>query len=147
MSNNTQDGPEPSSIDLATRMGVIDRQRCVELIESTPVGRIGFHADERLLVLPVNFAWFEDSVVFRTLEGQKLAAAAEGQSVCFEVDHWNAENRSGWSVVLTGTAREVTHWAEREQLEQIGLLPWSKAKWRPLWVRIDPDEITGRVLR
>jgi uncharacterized protein len=67
--------------------------------------------------------------------------------VCFEVDHWNAEDRSGWSVVVRGVAREVAQWAEREQLENIGLVPWTRDAWRPMWVRVEPTEITGRVLR
>lgn len=137
---------EPEAIDLVSRMGVIDADRCMELIESTPVGRIGFISDGAPLVLPVNFAVDDETIVFRSLEGQKLAAAAEGQAVCFEVDQWDAETRSGWSVVLRGTAREVTNWAEREQLEAIGLVPWAKDAWRRIWVRIEPSEISGRML-
>jgi nitroimidazol reductase NimA-like FMN-containing flavoprotein (pyridoxamine 5'-phosphate oxidase superfamily) len=128
-------------------MGVIDVDACVELIRSTPIGRIGFWSDGAPLVLPVNFAWFEDSIVFRTLEGKKLAAAAEGQTVCFEVDSWDAHDHSGWSVVITGVAREVTEWAEAERLENIGLVAWAHEKWRPIWVCIEPTEIAGRLLR
>lgn len=142
---------EPEAIDLISRMGVIEDATCMQLIRSTPVGRIGFTSDGGPLVLPVNFAVDGDgeneTVVFRSLEGQKLAAAAEGQTVCFEVDDWDAETRSGWSVVIRGTAREVTDWAEREQLENIGLVPWAKEEWRRMWIRIEPSEMTGRVLR
>ncbi|MDH3754135.1 MAG: pyridoxamine 5'-phosphate oxidase family protein [Acidimicrobiia bacterium] len=144
---NPDDLTDPVAIDIVGRMGVLDPDQCIKLIESTPIGRIGFWADGGPLVLPVNFALFEGSVIFRTLEGQKLAAASDGQTVCFEVDHWDASDRSGWSVVLTGVAREVTDWAEQEQLENIGLVPWAREKWRPMWVRIDPTEISGRVLR
>lgn len=139
--------PEPIAIDLVNRMGILDAPTCIELVKSTPIGRIGFWAEDAPLVLPVNFAWFEGAVVFRTLEGQKLAAAAQGQKVCFEVDHWDDSDRSGWSVVITGTAREVDSWAESEELENLGLVPWAKEAWRPIWVCIQPDEITGRALR
>lgn len=138
---------EPEAIDLVSRMGVIEATRCMELVESIPVGRVGFISDGAPLVLPVNFAVDEGTIVFRSLEGQKLAAAAEGQTVCFEVDDWDAETRSGWSVVLRGTAREVTDWAEKEQLENIGLVPWAKDQWRRMWVRIEPSDMSGRVLR
>ncbi|MEE9416018.1 MAG: pyridoxamine 5'-phosphate oxidase family protein [Acidimicrobiales bacterium] len=147
MSRDPSDMPDPVAIDVESRMGVIDEGDCVELIKSTPIGRIGFMSEGSPLVLPVNFAWHDGAIFFRTLEGQKLAAASTGQLVCFEVDHWDETERSGWSVVLRGAACEVTDWAEKEQLEQIGLVPWSKAKWRPLWVRVEPAEITGRVLR
>ena len=103
--------------------------------------------DGELLVLPVNFRWYEHSVVFRTLEGHKLAAAADEQHVCFEVDHWDATARTGWSVVVQGLAREVTNWAEEARLDDLGLIPWARAEWRPIWVRIEPRMISGRVLR
>ncbi|MEZ5378037.1 MAG: pyridoxamine 5'-phosphate oxidase family protein [Acidimicrobiales bacterium] len=135
------------AIDIVNRMGVIDEATCLELITSTPIGRVGFMSDGAPLVLPVNFAWHEGAVVFRTLEGVKMAAAAEGQAVCFEVDQWDAQTKTGWSVVVRGQAAEVTGWAEIEQLENIGLTPWSREKWRRLWVKIVPTEISGRVLR
>ncbi len=141
------DETEPVAIDLVSRMGVISDERNIELLASTPIGRVGFVSDGVPLVLPVNFAWYEDTVVFRTLEGQKLAAAGAGQAVCFEVDEWDPTDRTGWSVVVRGVAREVTHWAEIEQLENIGLTPWAKDEWRRMWVRVEPTEITGRVLR
>ena len=64
-----------------------------------------------------------------------------------DIDQWDASKRTGWSVVVQGVAREVTNWAEGGHLDQIGLVPWSKAAWRPIWVRIDPTMISGRVLR
>lgn len=137
---------DPVAVDIISRMGVIDGTTCIDLIESTPVGRVGFMSDGAPLVLPVNHAWWEDSIVFRTLEGRKLAAAAENQQVCFEVDHWDPADRSGWSVVLRGTSREVTDWAERAQLEEIGLVPWVRDKWRTRWIRVDPTDISGRIL-
>jgi nitroimidazol reductase NimA-like FMN-containing flavoprotein (pyridoxamine 5'-phosphate oxidase superfamily) len=124
----------------------LDREACIELIESTPIGRVGFWADGAPLVLPVNFRWHDDGVVFRTLEGQKLDAAAISQPVCFEVDRWDDNTGSGWSVVARGVAEHVTDWADVEQLEQLGLIPWASEEWRPRWVRIVPTEISGRRL-
>lgn len=133
-------------IDERTGIGVIDPAECVTLLESTPLGRVGFAVDGAQVILPVNFLWFEDAVVFRTLEGQKMDAAIFVQPVAFEVDAWDPEERTGWSVLVKGLAHRVNQWAEIEALERQGLVPWSKRKWRPYWVRIDPDEITGRRL-
>ena len=132
--------------DLDGRLVVLSEAECLRLIESTPIGRIGFVSDGVPLVLPVNFVWHDGGVVFRTLEGQKLAAAAAEQPVCFEVDDWSHDKHTGWSVVMTGTAREVTEWAEIEQLERLDVVPWAKGEWRPLWIRVEPREITGRSL-
>lgn len=143
----SDDSPEPVAIDITSKMGVIDEQECIELIESTPIGRVAFVADDEILALPVNFKWHDGGVVFRTLDGHKLAAAADQQKVCFEVDRWDEQSHSGWSVIVQGQAREVTNWAEEAQLDQIGLVPWAKAEWRPIWVRIEAEHISGRVLR
>ncbi|MDH3299928.1 MAG: pyridoxamine 5'-phosphate oxidase family protein [Acidimicrobiia bacterium] len=139
--------PEPIAIDIVSKMGVIDDDECIRLMESTPIGRIAFMVDDEILALPVNFRWHEDGIVFRTLDGLKLAAAANNQKVCFEVDQWDAGSRSGWSVVVQGVAREVDNWAEEAQLDQLGLIPWAKAEWRPIWVRVEPTSMSGRVLR
>lgn len=140
-------GPEGKAGAPAPDGNDLSRERCIELLETIPIGRIGFTTDDGPLVLPVNYAWFEGSIVFRSLDGQKMAAATEGQVVCFEVDEWDADTRSGWSVVVRGPAREVTQWAEREQLENLQLVPWARDVWRPLWIRVDAAEVTGRTLR
>jgi nitroimidazol reductase NimA-like FMN-containing flavoprotein (pyridoxamine 5'-phosphate oxidase superfamily) len=134
----------PEAVDVFSQLGEIGEARCLELLRSTPIGRVGFVADGAPLILPVNYVWFQESIAFRTVEGQKLAAAAEGQAVCFEVDSWDAERRTGWSVLMKGVAREVTGWAEQEELENLGLVPWARDQWRRMWVRIEPREITGR---
>jgi len=141
------DDIEPCAIDSVSGLGIIAEETCAELLDSTPIGRIAFTIDGLPMVVPVNFAWHEDTVVFRTLEGHKLEAAAQGQRVCFQIDQWNPVDRSGWSVAVVGPAREVTDFAEREQLENVGLVPWAKARWRQSWIRVEPETISGRVLR
>ena len=144
---NPDTDPPAVAIDLVSKMGVLERDTCVDLLRSTPIGRIGFDTEDGPLVLPVNFAWHDDTIVFRTVEGQKLAAVGHGATVCFEVDRWDPSDRTGWSVVIRGRAEEVTDWAEKEQLENIGLVPWARAQWRPLWIKVSADTVDGRVLR
>ncbi len=137
--------PKEGTVDLRPHLIELNRRRCIELLESTPVGRIAFTAHDGPIVLPVNYAWHEESVVFRTLD-RELQDLIDGQFVCFEVDDWSAETRTGWSVLVRGAAREVSQWAEREQLEAIGLVPWARDVWRPRWIRVEPSEMTGREL-
>lgn len=128
------------------RVMEMSEAQSVERLEVTPVGRLGFSAGDQPVVLPVSFAWVEDSIVYRTMDDQLLAVVADGRKVCFEVDHWDTETQTGWSVLVTGVAREVEDWAEKEALEQIGLVPWTRTDWRPVWIRIDPNRITGRLI-
>lgn len=123
---------------------VLDEDTCAALLESTPIGRVAFNHKGRLSVFPVNYAWSDGNVVFRTITGEKLSAAREFSEVAFEVDEWDARSHSGWSVLVRGVAEPVTEWAEVEQLEQIDLVPWTSQEWRRMWIRIVPSEITGR---
>lgn len=80
---------------------------CLRLLASVPVGRVGFHADGELVILPVNYVVDGQNIVFRTARGSKLSAA-EGQNlVAFEADDYDPPTRSGWSVAVSGHAEAV----------------------------------------
>lgn len=144
----TESVPDPVDVDERTGLEILGRSACIALLENTPIGRVVFVDDSgQPLALPVNFRWHEESVVFRTLDGQKLQAALMNKRVSFEVDQWDPVARTGSSVIVKGKAAAIDQWAEREQLEQIGLTPWSEEKWRTTWVRVTPVEITGRRTR
>ena len=144
--SDTGTNAEPAGLDERTGLVRLSPSECSDMLASAHVGRIVFVDGNQPLALPVNFAWFEDSVVFRTGEGQKLHAATVGQTVAFEVDEIDGATHQGWSVIVKGSAREVTDWAEQEQLEQLDVRPWQRQPWRRGWVRIEPVEITGRKL-
>lgn len=132
--------------DERTGLFKLTADQCVEVLASSSIGRIVFLDGDQPIALPVNYAWFEDSIVFRTGEGQKLSAATLGQKVAFEVDEIEPGTHEGLSVLVKGEARAVEDWAEQEQLEQLDVRPWQRQPWRRGWVRIVPSEITGRKL-
>ncbi len=126
---------------------VLDDDTCWRLIESAPVGRIAFVQDDKPVVLPINYAVHDRSVVFRTAAGSKFDAAILRHPVAFEVDDWSAEHRSGWSVLVDGVAMEVTDEDMKQALDQLGLEPWADEVPRTNWVRIRTQAITGRMTR
>jgi nitroimidazol reductase NimA-like FMN-containing flavoprotein (pyridoxamine 5'-phosphate oxidase superfamily) len=117
---------------------------CLELLASAHLGRIGFHADGELVILPVNHVMDGQDVVFRTSRGSKLAAAGEQGLVAFEADAYDQETRSGWSVLVTGRATVVYEDPEIQRLSQLGLDHWAANVQHPFWVRIRPTSVTGR---
>ena len=117
---------------------------CLRLLASVPVGRVGFFADGEIVVLPVNHVVDGQDVVFRTAHGSKLSAAGGLDLAAFEVDHYNEQARSGWSVLVTGRAEIVEAEAEIQRLSRRGLHPWVTAIQRPFWVRIRPTSVSGR---
>ena len=56
---------------------------------------------------PVAYHFDDEEVVFRTKNGSKLAAATRHAVVGFEVDDFDLEARTGWSVLGVGEAYEI----------------------------------------
>jgi nitroimidazol reductase NimA-like FMN-containing flavoprotein (pyridoxamine 5'-phosphate oxidase superfamily) len=123
---------------------VLRFQECLELLDTQPVGRIAFVHAGLPVVLPVNHRRDDRTVVFRTAPGSMLDAAMMRHVVAFEVDHYDADARTGWSVVLRGSSDVVTDDDEVARLDRLGLHPWADRADRRDWVRIRPTEVSGR---
>lgn len=107
------------------------------------VGRLGFIVDGLPMILPVNYLATEDSIVFCTEPGTKLSVVGGGAPVVFEVDDSRPLYHAGWSVIVQGTAREITDAAELDELRRGPLRSWA-ARSTGHWVRISVDGISGR---
>jgi hypothetical protein len=126
---------------------VLPTEDCLRLLAGAVIGRVGFHADSGIHVLPVNCAAATDgTVVFRTSE-QSALAAIDGVAVVFEADGFDAVTHTGWSVCVHGVGREITQGDDRTacQLLDTSVIPWAPGR-RDRWFAIVPDELTGRRL-
>jgi nitroimidazol reductase NimA-like FMN-containing flavoprotein (pyridoxamine 5'-phosphate oxidase superfamily) len=129
-----------------SRLHKLSRADCIELLRSQRhLGRIGYVVDGLPVILPVSFAVDGESVVFITTSGSKLSWLSNHTRVAFQVDHGRLHDESGWSVLVHGTAHEVTDLAELELLRQGPLHSWAVASGEH-WVRISLDEVSGRRL-
>jgi nitroimidazol reductase NimA-like FMN-containing flavoprotein (pyridoxamine 5'-phosphate oxidase superfamily) len=116
---------------------------CRRLIAPGGVGRIAFGTLTGPVVVPVNFAVLDDTIVIRTAEGTIIDGHADEQ-VALEVDHIDEALCQGWSVLVRGPAHRVTHPAElRRMQEDATVWPWAGGE-REVYVRILPSQITGR---
>ncbi|MFI0503809.1 pyridoxamine 5'-phosphate oxidase family protein [Streptomyces albogriseolus] len=124
----------------------IDRQDCLRLLAKVPVGRVVYTRHALPAVLPINFSLDTDSsVLLRTSPDSDLVRAIDGVVVAFEADEFDAANRSGWSVVVTGRATVVTDPAEHDRLRETGPTSWMPLQ-ETVFVRIASDMVTGREL-
>lgn len=117
---------------------------CLRLLNSVPVGRVGFFADGEVVILPVNYLMDGQDVIFRTSPGSKLSSVGSKNLVGFEADEYDARAHCGWSVVVSGFTEEVDSDEEIERLNALGLQSWGRAEEDPHWIRIRPTSITGR---
>jgi uncharacterized protein len=112
------------------------------LLRQAGVGRLALIVDERPDIFPVNYLVDHGSVVFRTAVGTKFTGAV-GHWVAFEVDGYDPQTSSVWSVVVKGNAQEVNRMYDMLDMVELPLFPWHSAP-KPHFVRIEPDSISGR---
>lgn len=117
---------------------------CLRLLDSVPVGRVGFFADGEIVILPVNYLLDGQDVIFRTGTGSKLSSVGSKNLVGFEADAYDARTRSGWSVVVSGFTEVVESEHEIRRLSRLGLHSWGRAADDPHWIRLRPTSVTGR---
>ena len=125
---------------------VLGYEECLRLAGSQPVGRIAFADGGDIHIFPVNHRVLDGLVAFRTADGTKLGSAAEGSVVAFEVDRYDADTQTGWSVLIKGRAELLDDGTLQIRLRASGLRPWRNRVPRPEWVVIRPDTVTGRRL-
>jgi nitroimidazol reductase NimA-like FMN-containing flavoprotein (pyridoxamine 5'-phosphate oxidase superfamily) len=126
------------------RIQPLNSEECLHLLSTGSVGRIAVTRDALPVILPVNYAVDGGSILIRTTDGAILRAArAGGAVVAFEVDNLDERTMTGWSVLVTGTLREVTAVSAVLRAEQLPLVPWVGGE-RRHFVRITPGLLSGR---
>jgi nitroimidazol reductase NimA-like FMN-containing flavoprotein (pyridoxamine 5'-phosphate oxidase superfamily) len=128
---------DPTSAELFQ----LDRATCLALLATQDVGRLVVVEDGQPHLIPVNYSLVDGSVVFRRDDDGRASTTGP---VVFEVDQLDGRTRSGWSVIARGSAHDL-------DAEEIGQLGERVTAWAPglkeRWIRIEVDEVTGRLLR
>jgi nitroimidazol reductase NimA-like FMN-containing flavoprotein (pyridoxamine 5'-phosphate oxidase superfamily) len=143
MSEGTQPTEPPEHLDEA---------ECLRLIAPGGIGRLAYTGRYGLTVLPVNFTLHEGTILFRTAsdsptdEDLRTGIADAEYKVAFEIDDIDPAARSGWSVLVQGSAHHVDSVDERASVQEAAVEPWAGGK-RELFVRVIPTRITGRRVR
>lgn len=114
------------------------------LLSAMTLGRLAISVGGQPDIFPVNFAVQRHTILIRTAEGTKLAAAMTNGQVAFEADDHDVEQ--GWSVVVKGHAEVLMRADEITEAERAQVLPWT-ATTKRRFLRITPMQITGRRFR
>jgi len=102
----------------------LTRSECLSLLADGVVGRVVFTDNALPTVQPVNYLLDGEEIVFRTANGSKLAAAPRNAVVAFQLDEFDTNARSGWSVLGVGEAYEVVDPARLTELADLQTDPW-----------------------
>ena len=130
----------------------LDEDESLRLISAGGIGRIAYQSRFGPAVLPVNYKWYDEAVVFRTArhsaldEDLQTGISGGDYEVAFEIDEIDMPGRQGWSVLLQGPAHHIDSEDEREAARKAGVTPWAAGE-RELYLRIVPHRVTGRRIR
>jgi nitroimidazol reductase NimA-like FMN-containing flavoprotein (pyridoxamine 5'-phosphate oxidase superfamily) len=124
----------------------LPREECLHLLASHSFGRLAVSMGDRAPVLrPVNYLFDElsQSVMFRTAVGSGFHALLRSAEATFEIDGIEEHARTGWSVILSGVADEVTNANEISRLDGLDLDSWAPGQ-KAHWMRIRALTVSGR---
>ncbi len=127
-----------------SRLIELDRTECVELLATVPVGRIGLSVAALPVILPVNFAVSDESVLFRTAAGTKLDAASQRSVVAFQADRYAPDGLSGWSVLVVGLCEQVPESDAAVVAGSVPIESWALDGVATHLVRVEMATVTGR---
>ncbi|MFJ9901078.1 pyridoxamine 5'-phosphate oxidase family protein [Streptomyces sp. NPDC091280] len=126
----------------AGRMTELPPGEAVELLASVPLGRIGFSHRALPVIRPVNHLVDSAHIVIRAhADSALLRNPLVPEVVVFEADHIDLQLRTGWSVMVTGRASQVTDPLEAARYQRL-LVPWSDMDMDQV-VRISMEIVTG----
>ncbi len=135
--------PAEALSDELSWIAVLDQADCWSRVTQEPVGRIGFMTYGHPQVLPINHAVDGQTIVFRT--STLFHWLSVPLPVALEVDQYDRDSATGWSVVVHGRLRPIHASHEIDACEQLGLTAWAPGD-RNSWFRIVPSRISGRII-
>lgn len=118
------------------------RPECLARLTSARVGRVAVTAKAMPAIIPVNYTFASDSIVFRTKSDGLLARACDGSVVAFEVDRLADEGDRGWSVMVIGVATILTG-AAADQAAALDLVS-AMGEDRDVYVAVSLGRVSGR---
>lgn len=121
----------------------LPERESLRLLSTVSFGRVVFTDRALPAIRPVNHMVFDGDIVIRVHEGSGLLrAAVRGVVVAYEADNIDPVKHLGWSVVVTGLAREVDDPDQQSRWEQL-LRPWVQVPEKARLVRIHTNLISG----
>ncbi len=131
------------------RLATMTAEECWRQLGAEGVGRIGFDRGRGPRIHPVNYTVADQVLYLRTAAESEFGAFVEmfapGAFVAFEVDQLDSVDRDRWSVLVTARVRRSDQETRQRLLPGKVPVPAPVGP-RPVLVRLEPVEITGRQL-
>ena len=119
---------------------------CLGLVRSLSVGRLAVNRPGLPpLVVPVNYVVESETILFRTGPGTKFDALCR-EPVSFQVDFIDPFHRTGWSVLVEGSAALVSSSPSSER-KAPQVESWVADPRQALLACLTPTAVSGRRIR
>ena len=134
----------PSNAAKTGGVEILAEEECRRLLGSRTLGRLAMVVSGWPQILPVNYAFTDGAVVIRTDAGLKLDET-QMKEVAFETDEVNEAAGTAWSVMVQGTAYDITETLDSrsERLRHAHVEPQAPGD-RDHWMGIYVHRISGR---
>ena len=89
------------------QIGSLEKSACRHYLERHTVGRLGCYGDGHAYVVPITYAFEDDTVYAYSKPGQKIDFMRKHPEVCFEIDE--IQGLKNWtSVIALGRFEELS---------------------------------------
>ena len=136
-------GPGDMPHEVSSSGDGLSREECLALLAAARLGRLGLSIGALPAVLPVSYVLVEGRVCFRTPDSGAVFRASSGRVVAFEVDRYEPEWPSGWSVLVRGVATEIVEPSELELARTRWLETWPRDERRDPYLALPVEVVSG----
>jgi uncharacterized protein len=92
--------------------GTLTDTQIEETLSANILGRIGCYDGDKVYIVPISYAYKDNTIYCHTREGMKIDMMRKNPNVCFEVDELS--NMANWkSVIAWGKFEEIDEHAQR----------------------------------
>ncbi len=116
-------GPVPDDDWPVSDLGVneLHRSECLALLATTNLGQLALTRRALPAVIPANYVVYRDRILIHASPGFDAVPWNDGEIVALHVSVFDADQRVGWSVSVTGVAHGTPDLAG---IENIPHAPW-----------------------
>jgi uncharacterized protein len=100
------------------KISALEDKACRHYLARHSVGRIGCYGEGRVYVVPITYAFEDDTIYGYSRPGQKIDYMRQHPEVCFEIDEIHGL-RSWTSVIASGRFEELKGDAESQALRRL----------------------------
>ena len=86
--------------------GELETREIDNLLSDNYIGRIGCHANGKTYVVPISYAYYDQTIYAHTYDGMKVQMMRDNPNVCFQIDKMHGI--ADWESVITwGVYEEI----------------------------------------